>query len=136
MNSSRLSILLVIAVLASVGANPVVAAQPTSTPASALVTHYRTATVDGVSIFYREAGPANGPVVLLLHGFPTSSHMFRNLIPDSRRPLPHYSTRLSRFRGQSAAPDRTQFAYSFGHYAEIVDGLMRKVEAKSDTRCT
>jgi pimeloyl-ACP methyl ester carboxylesterase len=44
---------------------------------SAIVAHYRTAMVDGVSIFYREAGPADGPVVLLLHGFPTSSHMFR-----------------------------------------------------------
>lgn len=43
--------------------------------------HYRTATIDGVKMFYREAGPADGPVVLLLHGFPTSSHMFRNLIP-------------------------------------------------------
>ena len=45
------------------------------------VTHHRTATIDGVNIFYREAGPAEAPVVLLLHGFPTSSHMFRNLIP-------------------------------------------------------
>jgi pimeloyl-ACP methyl ester carboxylesterase len=45
------------------------------------VIHYRTAMVDGVKVFYREAGPADGPVVLLLHGFPTSSHMFRNLIP-------------------------------------------------------
>ena len=40
------------------------------------VTHYRTATVDGIKIFYREAGPKGAPVVLLLHGFPTSSHMF------------------------------------------------------------
>src|SRR5215813_11681928 len=45
------------------------------------VTHYRTTTVDGLDIFYREAGPANGPAIVLLHGFPTSSHMFRNLIP-------------------------------------------------------
>src|SRR5664279_6044453 len=43
--------------------------------------HYHTVKVDGIDIFYREAGPADGPVVLLLHGFPTSSHMFRNLIP-------------------------------------------------------
>ena len=47
-----------------------------------IVTHYRTGTVDGIKIFYREAGPANAPAVLLLHGFPTSSHMFRNLIPE------------------------------------------------------
>ena len=45
------------------------------------VTHYRTATLDGLDIFYREAGLANGPAIVLLHGFPTSSHMFRNLIP-------------------------------------------------------
>ena len=42
---------------------------------------YRTVTIDGLDIFYREAGPKDAPVVLLLHGFPTSSHMFRNLIP-------------------------------------------------------
>ena len=45
------------------------------------VVHYRTVKVDGVDIFYREAGPDGAPTVLLLHGFPTSSHMFRNLIP-------------------------------------------------------
>jgi poly(3-hydroxybutyrate) depolymerase len=46
-----------------------------------IVTHHRTKEVDGIKIFYREAGPETAPVVLLLHGFPTSSHMFRNLIP-------------------------------------------------------
>ena len=45
------------------------------------VTHYRTTKVEGLNVFYREAGPRDAPVVLLLHGFPTSSHMFRNLIP-------------------------------------------------------
>ena len=44
--------------------------------------NYRTANVDGVEVFYREAGPKEAPVLLLLHGFPTSSHMFRNLIPQ------------------------------------------------------
>jgi pimeloyl-ACP methyl ester carboxylesterase len=42
--------------------------------------HYRTVRVDGVEIFYREAGPAGAPTILLLHGFPTSSHMFRDLL--------------------------------------------------------
>lgn len=57
------------------------------------VTHHRTATVEGVDIFYREAGPADAPVVLL-HGFPTSSHMFRNLIPAFRpmAPIPTSAT--------------------------------------------
>ena len=45
------------------------------------VTHHRTNAVDGVNIFFRQAGPGDAPAVLLLHGFPTSSHMFRNLIP-------------------------------------------------------
>lgn len=44
--------------------------------------HYRTAAVDGVNVFYREAGPDSGPVVLLLHGYPSSSRMFRDLLPQ------------------------------------------------------
>ncbi|WP_242055593.1 alpha/beta fold hydrolase [Nostoc flagelliforme] len=45
------------------------------------MTTYRTVLIDGLNIFYREAGSRNNPTILLLHGFPTSSHMFRNLIP-------------------------------------------------------
>ena len=90
--------------------------------------HYRYATVDGVKIFYREAGPADGPVVLLLHGFPTSSHMFRNLIPrlaDRYRVIaPDYPG-----FGQSDAPDRKAFEYSFGHYADLVDKLTGQLGA-------
>jgi len=105
-----------------------VARAETPLQATQNVTHYRTETIEGVSLFYREAGPANGPVVLLLHGFPTSSHMFRNLIP----------TLADRYRviapdypgfGQSAAPDHTQFAYTFAHYATLVDGLLQKLGA-------
>ena len=99
-------------------------------PPPLVVTHYRTATVDGVSVFYREAGPADAPVVLLLHGFPTSSHMFRNLttvLGDRYHVIaPDYPG-----FGDSAAPDHTQFAYTFAHYADIVDGLMDKLGAKS-----
>ncbi len=93
------------------------------------VTHYKTADIDGVSLFYREAGPPDGPVVLLLHGFPTSSHMFRNLIPvlaDRYRVIaPDYPG-----FGQSAAPDHTQFAYTFAHYASLVDALLQQLGAK------
>ena len=91
-------------------------------------THHRTAQVDGVEIFYREAGPADGPVVLLLHGFPTSSHMFRNLIPalaDRYRVIaPDYPG-----YGQSAMPDHTQFSYTFARTAALVDGLMGQLGA-------
>ncbi len=47
-----------------------------------VATHYKTVKVNGVNIFYREAGPEKAPTILLLHGYPTSSHMFRNLIRD------------------------------------------------------
>ena len=119
---------LALLMLTSVATAPVVAeSKETSTHVAISVTHYRTAMVDGVSIFYREAGPENGPVVLLLHGFPTSSHMFRNLIPllaDRYRVIaPDYPG-----FGQSAAPDHTQFTYSFGHYADLVDQLLQQLK--------
>lgn len=114
---------LVLPARAQADQTPVVAQAPATV-------HYRSATIDGVKVFYREAGPADGPVVLLLHGFPTSSHMFRNLIP----------TLADRYRviapdypgfGQSDAPDHTRFAYTFGHYADLVDGLLGQLGAKS-----
>jgi pimeloyl-ACP methyl ester carboxylesterase len=96
--------------------------QPAPAPATS-VTHYRKATVDGVGIFYREAGPPDAPVFLLLHGFPTSSHMFRNLIPalSDRYHLiaPDYPG-----YGQSDMPDRAGFDYTFDRFAELVDGLL------------
>jgi pimeloyl-ACP methyl ester carboxylesterase len=74
------------------------------------VTHHRTAIVDGVSIFYREAGAADAPVVLLLHGFPTSSHMFRNLIPALADRYHLIAPDYPGF-GQSDMPDRAAFEY-------------------------
>ncbi len=94
-----------------------------ATSGASPVIRYQTRQVDGVKIFYREAGPENGPAVLLLHGFPTSSHMFRNLMPilaDRYRVIaPDYPG-----YGQSDMPDRTKFAYTFDHFAELVDGLL------------
>jgi pimeloyl-ACP methyl ester carboxylesterase len=83
--------------------------------------------VDGVDIFYREAGPADGPAVVLLHGFPTSSHMFRNLIPLLADKYHVIAPDYPGFGG-SAAPDHTAFAYSFGHYADLMDGLLQQLE--------
>jgi pimeloyl-ACP methyl ester carboxylesterase len=99
-------------------------------PVAVPVTHYRTATVDGVSIFYREAGPADGPVVLLLHGFPTSSHMFRNLIPILAGRYRVIAPDYPGF-GQSAMPDHTRFAYTFGHFADLMDGLLQHLAVPS-----
>jgi alpha-beta hydrolase superfamily lysophospholipase len=127
MSHARLAVALAATLLVSVahlGAVPARAATPIQS--TAIVTHYRTAMVDGISIFYREAGPADGPAVLLLHGFPTSSHMFRNLIPalaDRYRVIaPDYPG-----FGQSAMPDRKEFAYTFAHYADLVDGLLQQL---------
>ncbi len=91
------------------------------------VTHYRTATVDGVEIFYREAGPSDAPAIVLLHGFPTSSHMFRNLIPLLADKYYVIAPDYPGF-GRSAAPDHTAFDYSFGHYADLMDGLLQQLE--------
>ncbi|MER7516416.1 alpha/beta fold hydrolase [Streptomyces sp. NPDC126499] len=85
---------------------------------SVLPVHHRTVTVRGHEIFYREAGPADAPVLLLLHGFPTSSHMFRDLIPrladDHRLIAPDHLG-----FGRSAAPPATAFDYTFAELAAL-----------------
>lgn len=87
---------------------------------------YNTVKVDGVDMFYREAGPKNAPVLLLLHGFPTSSHMFRNLIPQLADKYHVIAPDYPGF-GQSAMPDRSKFAYTFDNYAQVVDKLIRQL---------
>src|SRR5215831_8062728 len=83
LNRRRFSLGLPLLAAGAAAPQEVVAAKaPPSRDKAPIVTYYRTKTIDGIKIFYREAGPANAPVVLLLHGFPTSSHMFRNLIPE------------------------------------------------------
>ena len=80
---------------------------------------YRHTTIDGTSIFYREAGRADAPAVLLLHGFPTSSHMFRNLIPALADRYHVVAPDLPGF-GFSDAPDRKRFLYSFENLAKVM----------------
>ncbi|HTW88217.1 MAG TPA: alpha/beta hydrolase [Candidatus Binataceae bacterium] len=87
------------------------------------VTYHRTTEVDGINIFYREAGSSEAPAVLLLHGFPTSSHMFRNLIPALADRYHVIAPDYPGF-GQSGMPDRAKFAYTFDHFADLVDGLL------------
>ncbi len=90
------------------------------------VIHHKTAEIDGLDIFYREAGPADAPVVLLLHGFPTSSHMFRDLIPalaDRYRVVaPDYPG-----YGYSSMPPADEFEYTFDNMANIVEQLTRQL---------
>ncbi len=99
----------------------------TSSPEST-VTHYRTTSLDGIGLFYREAGPADAPVIVLLHGFPTSSHMFRNLIPELAVRYHVIAPDYPAF-GQSSVPDRRAFHYGFARYAELVDGLLSQLGA-------
>ena len=88
--------------------------------------HYRNAVVDGHKIFYRETGPAQAPAVLLLHGFPSSSHQFRNLIPLLANRYRVIAPDLPGF-GFSDAPDRAKFAYTFDNLARVIDGFTRAV---------
>jgi len=84
--------------------------------------HYRTAEIDGLNIAYREAGPADAPAILLLHGFPSSSRMFRNLIP---RLADRYHVIAPDYPGFGASdvPDPARFEVSFAHYAKVIDQL-------------
>jgi pimeloyl-ACP methyl ester carboxylesterase len=83
------------------------------------VTKYKRVDVDGFGVAYREAGPVNGPALLLLHGFPTSSHMFRNLIPKLADKYRVVAPDLPGF-GQSDLPPREQFKYTFSNLAKVM----------------
>jgi pimeloyl-ACP methyl ester carboxylesterase len=87
---------------------------------------YKYALVDGKKIFYREAGPVGAPAILLLHGFPTSSHMFRNLIPSLAASYRVVAPDLPGF-GFSDAPDRKNFRYSFENLAKVIDGFVEAI---------
>jgi pimeloyl-ACP methyl ester carboxylesterase len=87
---------------------------------------YHTVAIDGVDLFYREAGPKTAPVVLLLHGFPTSSHMFRNLIPALAERYRVIAPDYPGF-GRSAMPDRERFAYTFDNYAALIEKLTETI---------
>lgn len=90
------------------------------------MTNYRHATVNGHSIFYREAGSNASQTVLLLHGFPTSSHMFRNLIPALADRYHLVAPDLPGF-GFSDAPNRQSFRYTFENLAKAVDAFTQTI---------
>jgi len=91
---------------------------------------HRSIEIDGLDIFYREAGPADAPTVLLLHGFPTSSHMFRNLIP---RLADRYHVVAPDYPGYGASsmPSVDEFEYSFDNFANIVEKFVDRLSIKS-----
>lgn len=90
------------------------------------VVHHRTATVDGHRIFYREAGPADAPVIVLLHGYPTSSFMFRDLIPLLADRYHVIAPDHLGF-GHSDAPAATEFTYTFDALADLTSGLLEQL---------
>jgi pimeloyl-ACP methyl ester carboxylesterase len=89
-------------------------------------TRYKTETVDGLKVFYREAGDPDRPTLVLLHGFPSSSHMFRNLI-NSLADEYHLVAPDHIGYGQSAMPQVDEFDYSFDRLTEITQGLLDKL---------
>ena len=104
---------------------------PTNTAAPATVrTMYRTETVDGLKVFYREAGDRSLPTIVLLHGFPTSSHMYRDLIPALAHRFHVIAPDYIGF-GQSDAPAASDFTYSFDNLTAHVTGLLDKLHLTS-----
>jgi pimeloyl-ACP methyl ester carboxylesterase len=102
---------------------------PAASMAADQAVHYRSVTVENVKLFYREAGNPDKPVLLLLHGFPTSSHMFRNLIPLLADRYHVVAPDYPGF-GFSDAPDRAGFQYTFEHLAEVTDKFTQAIGLK------
>lgn len=111
-------------------------AEETSTSPATLIdagntaVRYNTVTVDGQDIFYREAGSADAPTLLLLHGFPTSSQQYRDLIPELADSYHVIAPDYPGF-GRSSMPDSSEFEYSFAKYAELMDGFTDALELTS-----
>src|SRR4029077_4003721 len=91
-----------------------------SSEASMFKVSFRNVDVDGFNIFYREEGPRDGPAHLLLHGFPSAGHMFRDLIPQLADRFHLIAPDLPGF-GQSDMPDRGTFTYTFDNVARVTD---------------
>lgn len=105
-------------------------APATTTSTTQSQVRYRTVQINGLDVFYREAGPQSAPVILLLHGFPTSSNMFRNLIPQLASSYRVIAPDYPGFGLQTSMPDHTEFAYTFENLTNVVDGLVKALDLK------
>lgn len=88
---------------------------------------YRTLEVEGLNIFYRKAGNPDKPTILLLHGFPSASHMFRDLIPVLEKDYYVIAPDYPGF-GNTTSPDRKEFDYTFDHITEVIEAFINKLE--------
>jgi pimeloyl-ACP methyl ester carboxylesterase len=111
------------------GAVPAVAEPIPSTTAT---TTYHWASIDGVRVFYREAGPKDAPTIVLLHGFPSSSREFATLIPLLATRYHLIAPDYPGF-GQSEAPPPSSYRYSFDHLAETMAGLLAQLQLSAYT---
>ncbi|MGB5617736.1 MAG: alpha/beta hydrolase [Desulfobacterales bacterium] len=93
------------------------------------MTRYKTKKIDNLDIFYRESGSSDNQTILLLHGFPTSSHMYRNLIPKLAQNYHVIAPDYPGF-GHSDMPPHDQFAYTFDNYSKLVDQLLDQLGVK------
>ena len=89
-----------------------------------LSVRYRTVTVSNVRLFYREARCSGTPTLILLHGFPSSSHQFRYLLPALADRWHVVAPDFPAF-GYSACPDRARYVYTFDHYADTIETFVR-----------
>lgn len=87
---------------------------------------YNKIEINGVDIFYRECGNADKPTMILFHGFPSGSHMFRDLMPKLEGKFHLIAPDYPGF-GQSESPDRDTFAYTFDHLAEVMDAFLERI---------
>ncbi len=105
-------------------------AEAQTSPSTSATTTYHTVAVDGLKVFYREAGPPDAPTVLLLHGYPSSSRMFATLIPLLADRYHLVAPDYPGF-GQSDSPPASEFRYSFDHLAEVLDHFTQALGLKS-----
>src|SRR5271155_5419757 len=107
-----------------------IAGHPTKTTvlySTSVTTTYHRATVDGVGIFYREAGPKSAPTIVLLHGFPSSSREFDTFIPLLATRYHLIAPDFPGF-GQSDAPPPSSYVYTFDNLAKTIDDLLEQLE--------
>jgi pimeloyl-ACP methyl ester carboxylesterase len=121
MTRHKLALYVLAAIACTLGLSRSASAQQ---PVSVL---HKTVKVGDLDIFYREAGPKDAPAILLLHGFPTSSQMFRNLIPALADQYHVVAPDYPGF-GHSSMPARDAFTYTFDNLAQVIDELTQKLE--------